>query len=491
MGIIAKQGFFNSIFSYIGILLGFISIVYVQPNFLKTSEIGLTRILVSFSFMAAIFVPLGIGSVTSRFFPKIKNSDNNHHGHFFLILVFSLIGSLVLSIFFYFFKSSIVGYYQEKSPLFNEFYTLVYIFPFILALILVYNIYLASLYKTIFAVFLNEVLTRILQVAIIFVYYFGYLSLNQFIYAFVGVYFIQLLLLVFYIYLLDSFTFKINWKFYKTFFSKQVILFSSLMIFTAFASIGIKIIDQLIMGHYLSLSYIGIYATSIFMVSVMEVPYNALERISSPVIAQSWSDNNLDNIRKIYYDSVRVLMFIGGYLMIGLLCCSNSIFELLPIEFSIGKNCMIVMAFSSFLNLATGINSTIIATSHKYFTISVFLFILILLSIVTNILLIPKLGILGSAFSTFISIGTYNLLKVIYLWYRLKMIPYNKKSLIICLTILVSGLVYYVPDFSNPYLSIFMKGSLITLVFFFSMLRFKIVEEISSKIPFLKVITNR
>lgn len=489
MGIIAKQGLLNSVFSYIGVLLGFISIVYIQPNFLKTEEIGLTRILISFSFMAAIFIPLGIGSITTRFFPQIRNVDNKHHGHFLMIFLFCLIGSIVLSLFFVLFKDTIIGYYHEKSPIFNEFYYLVFIFPFILALIMVYNIYSASLYKTAFTVFLNEVLIRVLQIVIIFIYYLGYFNLNQFIIAFVSAYLIQLILLVIYIYRLDKFSFKINWSFYQSFFSKKVILFSFLMIFTAFASIGIKMVDQVIMGHYLSLSSIGIYATSIFMVSIMEVPINSLERISNTVAANSWATNDIHNIKKIYYDSVRILMLIGGYLMCGLICCSNSIFQLLPPEFEIGKSCMIVMALCSFLNLSTGINSTIIGTSHKYFVLSLFLFVLISSSIITNSILIPKYGIIGSAYSTLISIGTYNLLKVIYLWYRLKMLPYNKTSLIIISTILVSFfIVYFIPDLSNPYFNILLKGLLITIIFGFSTLKFKLAEEITSKIGLLRKI---
>jgi O-antigen/teichoic acid export membrane protein len=333
---------------------------------------------------------------------------------------------------------------------------------------------------------LNEVLLRVLQIGAIFIYYFGYFDLKQFILAFVSAYLIQLLLLMGYIYRVDKFSYKINWSFYKTFFSNRVILFSALMIFTSFASIGIKMIDQVIMGHYLSLSSIGIYATSIFMVSIMEVPINSLERISNTVAANSWAINDLDNIKKIYYDSVRVLMLIGGYLLCGLICCSNSIFQILPEEFEIGKNCMIVMALCSFVNLSTGINTTIIATSHKYFVISVFLFVLISTSIITNNWLIPKYGIIGSAYSTFISIGTYNLLKVIYLWYRLKMLPYNKTSLIIIITILFSGLVYFIPDIANPYFNILFKGTVITIIFGFSTIKFKIAEEVTSKIPILK-----
>lgn len=486
MGIIAKQGILNSIFSYIGVLLGFVSIVFIQPNFLQTNEIGLTRILVSFSFMAAIFIPLGIGSVTMRFFPQIRNVENKHHGHFFMIFLFCIIGAAVLSVFFIMFKENIIAYYHVKSPLFNEFYYLVFVFPFILALIMVYNIYSASLYKTAFTVFLNEILLRLLQIIFIFIYYFGYFNLHQFITAFVAAYLIQLISLIIYIYKLDRFSLKINWGFYKSFFSKKVALYSFLMIFTAFASIGIKMVDQVIMGHYLSLSSIGIYATSIFMVSIMEVPINSLERISNTVAANSWATNDISNIKKIYYDSVRILMLVGGYLMCGLICCSTSIFKLLPVEFEIGKNCMIVMAMCSFVNLSTGINSTIIGTSHKYFTLSLFLFILITTSIITNTLLIPKYGIIGSAYSTFISIGTYNILKVLYLWYRLKMLPYNFNTLIIIFTIVICfSAVYFIPDLTNPFFNIIFKGTIITIIFAFSTIKFKLAQEITSKVTFL------
>jgi O-antigen/teichoic acid export membrane protein len=487
LGIIAKQGILNSIYSYLGVLLGFLTIIYVQPYFLKSTEIGLTRILVSFSFMASIIVPLGIGTVTMRFFPKIKNPDNGHNGYFFLIILFCVIGFILLSSVLLIFKNSILAYYEVKSPLFNQYFYFVFFFSFIVALTSVMNIYAASLYKTAISVFLNEVLVRVLQILVIFIYYFGYFNLNQFVIGFVSVYLIQLICLIIYIFKIDQPQLKINWSFYSTFFDNKVILFSVFMLFTAFASIGIKMIDQIIMGHYLSLDYIGIYATSIFMVAIMEVPYNSLEKISNTIAANSWANNDVANIKKIYFDSVRILMLVGGFLLCGLVCCANSIFALLPDEYLIGKSCMIIMAISSFINLSTGINSSIIATSHKYFVVSIFLFALIAVSIISNNLLIPKFGIVGAAYSALISMGMYNLLKVIYLWYRLKMLPYNKSSFVVLATIItVFLIVYFIPDFQNPYFTILVKGSIITILFTLATIKFHLADEIISKIPIIK-----
>jgi O-antigen/teichoic acid export membrane protein len=487
LGIIVKQGILNSIYSYLGVLLGFLTIIYVQPQFLKPTEIGLIRILVSFSFMASIFVPLGIGTVTMRFFPNIKNSDNSHNGHFTIILLFCSIGFIILSGLLLFFKDNILLYYEVKSPLFNNYFYYTFFFSFIVAITGVMNVYAASLYKTAISVFLNEVLVRLLQILVIFIYYFGFFNLNQFVIAFVAVYLIQLICLIIYIFKIDKPKLKINWPFYRTFFDNKVILFSVFMLFTAFASIGIKMIDQIIMGHYLSLDYIGIYATSIFMVAIMEVPYNSLEKISNTIAANSWANNDMDNIRKIYFDSVRILMLVGGFLLCGLVCCANSIFALLPDDYQIGKTCMIIMAISSFINLSTGINSSIIATSHKYFVVSIFLFVLIAVSIISNNVLIPRYGIVGAAYSALISMGMYNFLKVVYLWYRLKMLPYNHSSLIVLATIIVVFFtVYFIPDLQNAYMTILIKGSIITILFALATIKFHLADEIISKIPIIK-----
>jgi hypothetical protein len=65
------------------------------------------------------------------------------------------------------------------------------------------------------------------------------------------------------------------------------------------------------------------------------------------------------------------------------------------------------------------------------------------------------------------------------------MLPYNRTSIVIILTILVSGMVYFIPEISNPYLNILLKGSIITFLFGVSTVKFKLAEEITCKVGFL------
>jgi hypothetical protein len=69
------------------------------------------------------------------------------------------------------------------------------------------------------------------------------------------------------------------------------------------------------------------------------------------------------------------------------------------------------------------------------------------------------------------------------------MLPYNKTSLVILITTIISFLIVYnIPDNSNPYINILLKGFAITVLFTFSALKFQLAKEVMSKIPLLKSI---
>src|SRR6187551_3336224 len=97
MGVIRRQGITNTITTYIGIVIGFVYLIIISPHFLTKEELGLTRILFSFSLLAAVFVPIGIGNATTKYFPIFKDRDSKHHGFFGFMLLFPILGFLLTS----------------------------------------------------------------------------------------------------------------------------------------------------------------------------------------------------------------------------------------------------------------------------------------------------------------------------------------------------------------------------------------------------------
>src|SRR5690349_16743749 len=95
MGVIRRQGITNTITTYIGIALGFVSLIVISPHYLTKEELGLTRILYSFSLLVAMFVPIGVGNATTKFFPLFKDEKTKHHGFFGFMLLFPMLGFIL------------------------------------------------------------------------------------------------------------------------------------------------------------------------------------------------------------------------------------------------------------------------------------------------------------------------------------------------------------------------------------------------------------
>ncbi|HEY9113717.1 MAG TPA: hypothetical protein VIN10_03400, partial [Bacteroidales bacterium] len=95
MGIIQKQSISGTIYSYIGVLLGFVITGLLFPRVFTTDEVGLLRVLISYSTLLAQFAGLGFSAVTVKLFPFFHSEKKNHHGFLGLVSLVSLFGFLL------------------------------------------------------------------------------------------------------------------------------------------------------------------------------------------------------------------------------------------------------------------------------------------------------------------------------------------------------------------------------------------------------------
>ncbi len=478
MGEIKKQSINNFLYSYFGAALGFLTI-YIQPNLIKAEDIGLLRLLYSFSWMAAIIMPLGMGSVTMRFFPKIKNNTNTHNGFFALLLIIASIGALLIAGVIYLNKTTVVNYYHN-SPEFPKYFNEALVFAYILSLVSLYTIYSTSLLKTTFTVFLTDVFVRLGQLALIIIYHYQLINKHTLVLSYIGVFLLQLILLLAYIKKINAVSFKINWAFYKTLQLKQLSFFAILMMCTAFASLGIKFIDQLIIGRFLNLQSVGIYSTCVMMCAIMEIPFNSLERIAQPKIAHAWHINDTAEVAKIYELSSRYMFFVGSVLFCCLWASIDLIFMFIPAEYEQGKIAFYIVSFSSLFNLLTGVNSSVIMLSHKYFAASVFLFVLIVVSVIANYWLIPIYGIAGAALAMLIAIGTFNFLKYAYILIRFKMQPFTMYTFYMLIAVAIcTTIILFIPSTIHPLFKALVGCSFTVILFSFLNIKLSIIDEIN------------
>ncbi len=479
MGEIKKQSISNTFLSYIGAALGFFTTIYLQPNLMSSGDIGLLRLMYSFSWMAAVVMPLGFTTVTLRFFPKIKNEPNRHNGLFSLLLIICSIGGFLVAGLLFYFKSSIVTYYSKSSE-FASYFNEALIFAFFLSLISTYSSYSSALLRTTYTVFLTDVFVRVGHLVVVLLYYYSLITKEFLVVSYISIFILQLILLLGYLVKIKAVTFKINFAFFKTLPLKNIGLFAFLMMLTAMASLGIKFIDQLAIGALLSENSVGVYATSVMLCAIMEIPFNSLERIAQPKISEAWAINDTKEVSKIYEMSSRYMFFIGALMFCLLWAGLDFIFSFLPPEYANGKIAFYIASFASLLNLVTGVNSSVILMSHKYFATTVLLLVLIIVSCFCNYFFIPLYDIAGAALALLVSIGVFNVLKYIYIIIRLKMQPFSKHTFAILLVWAINLLVIiFFPLQINSFFKAITCSLLVILSFSILNVKLNTVPEIN------------
>lgn len=484
MGVIKRQGIKNTIATYIGFAIGFVNLIVIQPQFLTKEELGLTRVLYSFSLLVAMFVPMGIGNATTRFFPVFKDPDQRHHGYFGFMLLFPLAGFLLAAAGLWLFKGFIMARYAAESPLFNEFYSFVFPLTFAVSFIAVISVYCSANFKSTVPTYLNDIVVRLLTIGVVSVYYLRLIDLDAFVTAFTGIYFIQLTGLLVYVYWFERPGWKIDWPFFRTQKVMQLVRYGLLLWFAGVASIGLKYFDAIMIGQYLPLSFVGIYTVAAFIPTIIEAPLNAFDRIASSKIAFAWQENNRREIDSIYRKSSLYMFMAGGFLFLNVNLNIHDLFSFLPEGYAAGAEIVLILSAGSLFNMATGLNAAVLFTSEKYRYGAVFLIALAAVVLLLQVMLIPLLGMNGAALATALASFFYNGLLFIFVYRHFGLQPFGRGNLLVlALVILLFAAGSLLPSTGSPALNILYKSVLVSSTYLLVVYTTRIAPEAFDWIP--------
>ncbi len=487
MGVIRRQGIKNTIIGYLGILIAFVSFFVVQPYCLTKEEIGLTRVLYSFSIIVAMFVPLGIGNATIKYFPLFKDEEKKNHGFFGFMNIFPLVGYVVSAALLFTLKDFILNQYRSESPLILEYFEFVFPLIFFNAFIAILSVYCNANYKSTIPSFLNDIGVRLSMIGIVGIYFLKIISLDQFMAAYIGIFGLQLVLLLVYIFYFDKPSFKVDWPSFREKKMFELIRYGLLLWFASVASIGIKNLDVIMLPKYLSLDVVGIYAIAAFIPTVIEAPINALDRIAAPKISFAWNANDKSQIQEIYHKSSLYLFLFGGFFLINILTNIHTVLQFLPAGFERGEPVVIIFSIGALINMATGVNGSILNTSAKFRYGAFYYILLAVLLVGFQIVFIPIFGIIGAALATTSAQIIYNLLVFITIYKFFGLQPFNKKNLHVVFILIFTCLIaYLLPHFNNKFLDIGVRTAAVSLLYFIVVYKSNVVSEFHKHLPWIK-----
>lgn len=479
MGVIKRQSVKNFFTSYIGVLLGFVNIMFIQPRFLSGEELGLTRVLYSFALLVASLVPLGTGNMTTRFFPEFRNEEKRHHGYFGFLMLATLTGFAVVSTVLFLMKDFFIGKYIATSPLFANYFEWVFPLTLILAFAQQLNIYCYSLYKSTVPAFFNDVLTRVGVIVLISLYFLKLFSFQTYVWLFVGVYGLQCIGLVLYILYEEKPSLKIDWKFFKGRGWNRLLGYAMVLWLAALSATGLKELATVLLGTMVQLDLVAVYVISAFIPTLIEVPLNALDRIATFKIATAWKENNLEEIRTVYHRSSHYLFLIGGLLFLLINCNATALLSLLPEKYRHTELLIMILSIGTLLNMASGLNGQIIFTSGRYFYAAAVLVFSVAVNFILQLILIPAMGITGAALATALAGITINVIYTWIVWRLFRMFPFDGN--VITHVFFIAGMYFgmqILPPLENLFFDLVIRSLIISATFAFWIYKFNLMPEV-------------
>ncbi|MEN9302771.1 MAG: hypothetical protein RL264_1200 [Bacteroidota bacterium] len=498
MGIVQKDAFKTTLISFVGLGLGYFNKAYFFIHFMTQEQVGLVNLILTVGLLFATLSNLGTVFAAWRFFPFFRNEERNHYGFLLLNVLFVLLGITLFTGILFLFKEPIVAKYSKESALFVNYYY--WIIPIGVANVFffLFESYMRGMFENVLPVFLQEFVLRVLVFLLLMGLGFDLISFDTFFIGHALVYFVPCSILLIYLIRKGELKFSLSSISVPARFRKILVYFSMISYFNTLTTMVVISLDAMMIFDALGLAATGIYTTVVYLSSALMVPYRAINRVASPLIAKYWKEKNLAGIQELYQKSSSVNLFIGLSLfgMVGLPI--YELFSFIP-KYAEGAPVFLALMVGKVFDMYGGINGTIFSTSKKFKYDILFTIILLSLVFLLNWWLIPIYGLIGAAISTSFAYTFYNTVRTVYVYRLFGLHPFTVNQIKVLGTFLIfvafSYLLFNLPFWFtfNPLLLIIIKEIVVFSLFIFPVLFFNMEPEVvnylkkwQQKIPFIK-----
>ena len=480
MGVIKKQTVRNTAYTYLGVLIGFVTTGLLFPRFLTTSENGLLKLLVSYSMVFGQFATLGMSHVTIKFFPYFRDREKKHHGYLTFIFLMSLVGFALFLGLFFLLLPWIIDPSKEGPDVFARYATVIIPLTFFTLLFNNLDAYLRAFYKTVSGSFLKEVIQRVIVLLSISLYIAGIVGFKGFVILYSIALCTPSVIMAGLIVASKEFLLTKKMTFKNLVVTSDMIKVAFFGLVTGFSYLAIINIDSIMINQIVGTSLTGIYAITSYFGALVSIPSRGFVRIGASVIANAFKKNDLDTIGDIYHRSCLTQFVIGVLILLGLWLNIDNVFQVLPSSYLPGKYVILFIGISNLIVMGGGANTIIIANSSFYKFSAYATVLLVVLTVLFNWIFIPLYGIGGAAFASALSMFIFNLVKFSIIYIKLRLHPYDLKFVyIIGIGVVVYFLVSALPQLQNLYLNIIWISGITTILFLAPVLFFKISPDVN------------
>lgn len=475
MGVVVNQSIKNTIVTYLGFGIGAINVLFLYTSFLSDEYFGLVSYLLSTANIMMPLMAFGVHNTIVKFYSSFKTKQSQN-SFLTLMLFLPLLVIIPFGLIGHFAFSYISSWLAADNKIVVDYVWLIYIAAITFAYFEVFYAWSKVQMQTVSGNFMKEVFHRLCTTLLLLMLNAGYLSVNQFIYSVVGVYALRMLIMKLY-----AFSLRLpKLKFEKIPNVSRILKYTTLIIVAGSVANVILEIDKFMINRYEAIENVAYYGVAIYIATVIGVPYRSMYQIVNPLTAKLLNEKNKIDLKILYQKSSLTLFIISGFIFLMIILNINELYKLINESYVDGLIVVFIIGLTKLSDSLLGNNNAILFNSDYYRIVLVLGVFLAVLTIVLNMVFIPLYGINGAAFATFIAILIYNISKILFVYFKFKILPFSANTIKVVLLLLVCLGVFYFWDFKfHPVLNIALKSLLISMFYGFVVYALHLSDDIS------------
>jgi len=483
MGVVARQSIKNSIVMLVGVVIGTISTLFIYP--LDLEFYGNIQFIISVAIIFAPVATLGTSTLSVRFFPTFENKFGDHHGFLGFLYSLQIIALCIFLMVALLFGSNLLGVVDLLGW---DPQVFVKDLPYIILFLIFFNIcgltnrYLTNYQRVVVPMIIEGIIFRLIVPAVVLLSYYAIFSKSELKLVLVLWKGLTFFMIAYYTWFLGKMFLRVKWKSISKKLFAEMAQYS---VYGVLGSVGTVIafrIDTVMVAGYTGFEKTGIYTIALFIANILVIPMRSINPLVGAQISKHSTNGELLAIEHLYKKSSLTLLIVGLGFFLLIWWNIDSIFQITPRteQLMMGKNVVLFIGLAKLLDMAMGLNTPIISYSKYYRWNLLFTILMGGLTIATNLYFIPRIGFVGAAIATLISLAIFNLLKFCFIWIVFRIQPFDQKTLyVILMGLVASGVITLLPTTGWPLINIAIRSTLILIFFAFPVYYFKISEDIN------------
>src|SRR5579864_151444 len=206
---------------------------------------------------------------------------------------------------------------------------------------------------------------------------------------------------------------------------QEVVAFSA----TAFGIAGIEFLlgqtDKIVLGYYLEPRRVGVYAVATALVGFVPIALQSVNQIFSPTIAELYATGKHALLQQLYATLTKWILMLTLPLALVMIFLARPLMTIFGKGFESGASVVVIGTIGQLLNCAVGsVGYLLLMSGNQTRLIQIQVWNAALM-IGLSLVLVPRLGILGAAIASAVTVITTNLSSLAAVFRTLRLFPYN------------------------------------------------------------------